>query len=55
MRDTGIESANALDAADTELRRLIREGFKQGIPGERLAEAAGLSVPRVNQIRDVRR
>jgi hypothetical protein len=27
-----------------ELRRLIREGFECGIPGEQLAEAAGLSV-----------
>jgi hypothetical protein len=42
------------DAADTELRRLIREGFDQGIPGEQLASAAGLSVPRVYQIRDGR-
>jgi hypothetical protein len=45
----------ALDAADEELRRLIREGFEQGISGEKLAEAAGLSVPRVYQIRDGRR
>ena len=42
-------------AADAELRRLIREGFEHGIPGEQLAEAAGLSVPRVYQIRDGRR
>jgi hypothetical protein len=45
----------AVDEADAELRRLIREGFEQGIPGEKLAEAAGLSVPRVYQIRDGRR
>jgi hypothetical protein len=45
----------AFDEADAELRRLIREGFGQGIAGERLAEAAGLSVPRVYQIRDGRR
>jgi hypothetical protein len=45
----------ALDDADAELRRLIREGFEQGIAGEKLAEAAGLSVPRVYQIRDGRR
>jgi hypothetical protein len=45
----------ALDDADAELRRLIREGFEQGISGEKLAEAAGLSVPRVYQIRDGRR
>ncbi|WP_145013130.1 hypothetical protein [Mycobacterium marseillense] len=45
----------AFDEADTELRRLIREGFENGIPGEQLAEAAGLSVPRVYQIRDGRR
>ncbi len=45
----------ALDDADAELRRLIREGFDSGIPGEQLAQAAGLSVPRVYQIRDGRR
>ena len=43
------------DDADAELRRLIREGFEQGIPGEQLAEASGLSVPRVYQIRHGRR
>jgi hypothetical protein len=43
------------DATDAELRRRIREGFEQGIPGERLAEAAGLSIGRVYQIRDGRR
>jgi len=41
--------------ADAELRGLIREGFEQGIPVEKLAEAAGLSAPRVHQIRDGRR
>jgi hypothetical protein len=41
--------------SDAELRRLIREGFSQGITGEQLAEAAGLSVARVFQIRDGRR
>jgi hypothetical protein len=45
----------AVDAADAELRQLIREGFDQGIPGDQLAEAAGLSIPRVYQIRDGRR
>jgi hypothetical protein len=45
----------AVDEADAELRRLIREGFAQGIAGEKLAEAAELSVPRVYQIRDGRR
>jgi hypothetical protein len=44
----------ALDDADAELRRLIREGFKHGIPGEQLAQAAGLSMSRVYQIRDGR-
>lgn len=46
---------NALVAADAELRRLIRAGFEQSIPGEQLAEAAGLSMSRVYQIRDGRR
>jgi hypothetical protein len=45
----------ALDEADAELRRLIREGFEQGIGEKQLAEAAGLSVARVYQIRDGRR
>jgi hypothetical protein len=45
----------AFDDADAELRRLIREGFNQGIPGEQLADAAGLSLARVYQIRDGRR
>jgi len=45
----------AFDDADAELRRLIREGFEQGLPGEQLAEAAGLSIARVYQIRDGRR
>jgi hypothetical protein len=45
----------AFDDADAELRRLIREGFGLGISGEELATAAGLSVPRVYQIRDGRR
>jgi hypothetical protein len=46
---------DAFDAADDELRRLIREGFESGIPGEQLAQAAGLSMSRVYQIRDGRR
>jgi hypothetical protein len=46
---------DALADTDAELRRLIREGFSQGIPGEQLAGAAGLSVARVYQIRDGRR
>jgi hypothetical protein len=40
---------------DAEVRRLVREGFAQGIPGRQLAEAAGVSVPRIYQIRDGRR
>lgn len=34
---------NLLPPPGAELRRLIREGFEQGIAGEQLAEAAGLS------------
>ena len=41
--------------ADDELRRLIREGFEKGLSGEQIAKAAGLSAPRVYQIRDGRR
>ena len=44
-----------LDDAEAELRRLIRAGFEQGTAGEKLAEAAELSVPRAYQIRDGRR
>jgi DNA-directed RNA polymerase specialized sigma24 family protein len=46
---------DAFDTADAELRRLVVEGFEQGFPGEQLAEAAGLSLSRVYQIRDGRR
>lgn len=49
------EQREAFDAADAELRRLVREGFEQGFSGEQLAEAAGLSLSRVYQIRDGRR
>jgi hypothetical protein len=49
LRQTHFEEACA------ELRRLIREGFESAIPGEQLAEAAGLSVPHAYQIRDGRR
>lgn len=45
----------AYDDCDADLRRLIREGFSLGIAGETLAEAAGLSMSRVYQIRDGRR
>ncbi|MHA3021289.1 hypothetical protein ACXPWS_13650 [Mycobacterium sp. BMJ-28] len=44
-----------LREADDELRSLIREGFAKGLSGDQLAKAAGLSVPRVYQIRDGRR
>jgi hypothetical protein len=45
----------AFDTADAELRELIRKDFEQGLSGEKLAEAAGLSLARVYQIRDGRR
>jgi hypothetical protein len=45
----------AFDEADEELRRLVREGFDQGLSGEQLAEAASLSLSRIYQIRDGRR
>ena len=50
LRTTLTSRSETFEAADAELRRLIREGFE--CPGEQLAEAAGLSVPRVYQIRD---
>jgi hypothetical protein len=40
---------------DPRRQASISEGFEQGLSGEQLAEAAGLSVPRVYQIRDGRR
>jgi hypothetical protein len=46
---------DAFGAAHAELRRLIREGFESGIPGDQLAQAAGLSMSRVDQISDGRR
>jgi hypothetical protein len=42
----------AFDDTDAELRRLIREGFERGIPGEQLAQSAEPSMSRVYQIRD---
>jgi hypothetical protein len=47
-----LSGRTAPDDADAELRRLIREGFEQGTPGEKLVEAAGRSVPRIYQMRD---
>jgi hypothetical protein len=47
-RPSGANARVACDAAAAELRRLIREGFEQDVSGgEKLAEAAALSVPRV--------
>jgi hypothetical protein len=46
---------DALDTADVELRRLIREGLALGIPAVQLAEAAVVTRGRVYQIRDGRR
>lgn len=46
---------HAYEIADAEWRALIREAFQQGITGERIAEAAGISAPRTFQIRDGRR
>jgi len=43
-----------LAEADAEVRQLVAEGFSLGIPGQKLADAAGLSKPRVYQIRDGR-
>jgi hypothetical protein len=48
-------TSGAFGADGTELRRLIREGFERGIAGEQIAQAAGLSMSRVSQIRDGRR
>jgi hypothetical protein len=48
-------AGGAFDPADPGLRRLIREGFERGIPGEQLAQSAELSMSRVYEIRDRRR
>jgi hypothetical protein len=49
------EDRGAYDAADAEWRGLIREACEHDITAARIAEAAGISVPRVYQIRDGRR
>jgi hypothetical protein len=56
-RPSGANASGAFDGPPTPSYAAgsIREGFEQGIPGERLAEAVGLSVPRVYQIRDGKR
>jgi hypothetical protein len=58
-RESSVEVAaarrDALDTADVELRRLIREGLELGIPAVQLAKAAGVTRARVYQIRDGRR
>lgn len=43
-----------LDQADEKVRQMIKDGFDMGISGTQLAEASGLSRPRVYQIRDGR-
>jgi hypothetical protein len=45
----------ALDQADEELQAAIRAAFEQGLGGPAIAQASGLSTPRVYQIRDGRR
>ncbi|QBP29694.1 hypothetical protein SEA_TYPHA_37 [Mycobacterium phage Typha] len=45
--------ANQIKAQD-EVRQLIIDGFALGISGQDLADAAGVSKPRVYQIRDGR-
>jgi hypothetical protein len=37
-----------------DLHALIREAFEAGLSGSKIADAAGLSTPRVYQIRDGR-
>jgi hypothetical protein len=40
---------------DAELRTLVCEAFAEGLPGRRIAEAAGVKIARIYQIRDGRR
>lgn len=44
-----------LSEAEGEVNAIVKEGFAAKIPGQTLADAAGLSKPRVYQIRDDRR
>jgi hypothetical protein len=55
VEPSGTAGRGTFDAADAEQRRLIREGFECGIPGEQLAEAAGLSVVVVVHVGDQHR
>jgi hypothetical protein len=55
LADLAVRTCRPSGVNASGVRRLIREGFECGIPVEQLAEAAGLSVPRVYQIRDGRR
>ncbi|OHV03720.1 hypothetical protein [Mycobacterium talmoniae] len=50
-----IRAQSAIKKADAELRGLVREAFAAGHTAQAIADSAGLSAPRVYQIRDGRR
>lgn len=43
-----------VEEAEQAVNEIIRAGFEAKIPGQKLADAAGLSKPRAYQIRDGR-
>ena len=52
-----VRDRNKVKVADSEaeVAALIKRGFDMNVPGQTLADAAGLSKPRAYQIRDDRR
>lgn len=55
QRDRKAQLEAEIEAVDTEIRHLVRAGFAEGIRTSTMATAAGLSAPRMYQIRDGRR
>ncbi|TCN51763.1 hypothetical protein EV641_109154 [Rhodococcus sp. SMB37] len=55
QRDKKARLEAELAEIDTEIRHLVRDGFDAGLTASKMAAAAGLSAPRMYQIRDGRR
>ncbi len=54
-RTKRLQANNDARALDEQMAELIRAAFQQGYSGPAIAKAAGLSKPRVYQIRNGRR
>ena len=52
--DAKAEAQAVLDERSEALNELVREACAQGLTAVRIAEASGLSKPRIYQIRDHR-